>query len=526
VDAIPTAPVIVDGTTLFSLRGLSAYPAQRRAQEVASRIASIAENRAILPSSLRLVEAANGTRILAANEPVLTVLDADADLEQVDRQVLAHVFLNRISEAIQNFRQDREPALLARQALHALAATIAFVLAVAAALWAIRRSRVILRKRYGRKFRDVGETLKIIHAGNLQRMCARGIRFLFLVIGLVGTYLYLQYVLSLFPWTRGLANRLLAILLDPLRIMGTSLLHAIPDIAFLIVLGVVTRYVLAAVRLFFEAVEKGVITLGNFDPEWSSHTYRLVRIVVIAFAAIVAYPYIPGSNTQAFQGISVFIGLLFSLGSVSFIGNLIAGYAITYRRTFRTGDRVKIGDQIGDVERPRLMVTYLRTPRNEIVVVPNSKIINEEVVNFSARAREKGLILHTTVGIGYGTPWRQVEAMLLEAATRTDGLLRQPEPYVLLRELGDFSTTYEINVYCDQPSAMMKLYSLLHQNILDVFNEYGVQIMTPAYEGDPDTAKVVPRSHWYDAPARPENGDRREPALAIAEDKPSLPQAS
>jgi small-conductance mechanosensitive channel len=195
------------------------------------------------------------------------------------------------------------------------------------------------------------------------------------------------------------------------------------------------------------------------------------------------------------------MGIIFSLGSSSLIGNFIAGYSMTYRRAFRVGDRVKIGDKIGDVERMRLLVTHLRTPKNEEVVVPNSTIITSEVVNYSSLARDRGLILHTTVGIGYETPWRQVEAMLLQAATRTAGLRPEPAPFVMQKELGDFCVTYEINVFCDTPQQMEARYTELHRNILDIFNEYGVQIMTPAYESDPEQPKLVPKEQWYAAPA-------------------------
>jgi small-conductance mechanosensitive channel len=150
----------------------------------------------------------------------------------------------------------------------------------------------------------------------------------------------------------------------------------------------------------------------------------------------------------------------------------------------------------------RLLVTHLRTPKNEEVIIPNSTILNADVLNYSTMAKERGLILHTTVGIGYETPWRQVEAMLIEAAARTPGLLREPLPFVHQTSLGDYSVTYEINVYCDAPERMRYLYTELHRNILDVFNEYGVQIMTPAYEDDPERPKVVPKDQWFAEPAR------------------------
>ena len=184
---------------------------------------------------------------------------------------------------------------------------------------------------------------------------------------------------------------------------------------------------------------------------------------------------------------------------------------MTYRRAFRMGDRVKISGVTGDVIEMRLQVTHLRTIKNEEVIIPNSTILNNEVVNYSSLARTRGLILHTTVGIGYETPWRQVEAMLFLAADRTAEIKREPAPFVRQLALGDFAVTYEINVYCDNVQAMGRIHTALHENILDVFNEHGVQIMTPAYEGDPEEPKVVPKEQWFTAPARPAGADGGKP---------------
>jgi small-conductance mechanosensitive channel len=524
---IPTFPVVVDGTTLFSVRGISAYPAEKRAKQVASRIVDVASNRALPKESLRLSETADTTQILADDKPIMTVVDADAMLEGVDRQVLARVFMSRIADSIDSFRRNREPAFLFRQALYALAATLAFLLVIVVA----RRVRSSFEEHYKDKIRGVRiQSLHLIRPEQLWRSLTGMLNLLGVVFVLTAAYLYVDYVLSLFPWTRGLANSLLSVLIDPLRTMGSGLLQIIPDILFLMILTVVTRYLLVLIRVLFDAVESGTVKLREFDPAWAKPTYRLVRVAVIILALVVAYPYIPGSSSEAFKGVSLFIGVLFSLGSTSLIGNIIAGYTLTYRRTFRRGDRVKIGEHIGYVENSRVMATYLRTPKNELVVVPNSKIINEEVVNYSTLARREGLILHTTVGIGYDAPWRQVEAMLLEAAARTPALLRRPKPYVLQKMLGDFAVTYELNVYCDRPRAMGRLYTQLHRNILDIFNEYGVQIMTPAYESDPDETKVVTRDRWYAAPAGPPKGDElRGPNGGVvndASDDPSIPRAS
>jgi small-conductance mechanosensitive channel len=294
-----------------------------------------------------------------------------------------------------------------------------------------------------------------------------------------------------------------AIFLGPLGSMASAVLDAVPNLIFITVLVLVTRYLLKLVRLFFAGIDSGTITVSNFDRDWAWPTYRIVRFAVVAFTVVVAYPYIPGSTSPAFQGVSIFIGVIFSLGSSSFISNLIAGYSMTYRRAFRVGDRIQVGDITGDVTESGLMVTRVRTVKNEEVVVPNSTILNSHIVNYSAFARTDGLILHTTVGIGYETPWRQVEAMLLLAAERTAGLLREPRPFVRHTALGDFCVTYEINAHCADAQAMGLLYTELHRNILDVFNEYNVQIMTPAYEGDPEQPKVVPKDQWFATPARP-----------------------
>jgi small-conductance mechanosensitive channel len=314
--------------------------------------------------------------------------------------------------------------------------------------------------------------------------------YLLLIASILLTYL--EVVLHLFPWTRGIATGFLGYLADPIRHIVLAAVGFVPNLLFLAVLFVMTRFVLKAIHLFASSIESGAVA-------------------VIAFAVIVAYPYIPGSQSLAFKGVSLFVGVLFSLGSSSVISNILAGYTMTYRRAFKIGDRIEVDNSIGEVVETRLLVTHLRTAKNEEVILPNSLILNGKVINYSSIAKRQGLILHTTVGIGYETPWRQVEAMLLAAAAaasdRLPSLLKDPKPFVLQRALGDFCITYEINVYTDAPGAMLAGYAELHRNILDVFNEYGVQIMTPAYEGDPEQAKLVPKDQWHAAPAPPPQGE-------------------
>jgi len=501
-DSIMEAPVVIDGVVLFKVRGVQAYPAEKRAAQIESRIEAFAANPALSPRALTVTEVADGSQIAAGNQMLLTVLEADARLEQVRRPLLARIYVTRISEAIETYRRDRTSEYLLRSTGHVLLATLALVVFLWLGKRAVRRIDSELDGRVKAQLTGLeARSMRIVSAAHLWSALQGVRRFAWTLAILITGVFYLDYVLHLFPWTRQVASRLWSLLIDPLRAMGDNVLAAIPGLAFLVILVIVTRYLLKTIRLFFTALAEGATPLVHFERDWAWPTYRLVRFFVIAFALVVAYPYIPGSQSEAFKGISLFLGVIVSLGSSSVIGNIIAGYTMIYRRAFRVGDRVKIEEHVGDITESRLLVTHLRTPKNEEIVIPNSVILSNSVVNYSTLAREGRLILHTTVGIGYETPWRQVEAMLLRAADRTEGFLKEPKPFVLQKQLGSFDVTYEINVYCGDAQAMNRLYTQLHRNILDQFNEYGVQIMTPAYESDPADMKVVPRDQWYAAPA-------------------------
>ena len=501
----PRAPVIVDGITLFSVRGVSAYPAEQRAADISRRIAEFADDPTVSLESLTVVPAADWDEVRASGKRVLTVFDSDASLEAVARPVMARAFAGSVRAAIDRYRRDREPARLTNAALKSLGATLALAALLVGVTWLHRRLRARVEARYKTRVKGVQvSTFQFVRAERVWQAVTSVVAAVTAAIALVAVYLYLQYVLMSFPWTRGLGLGLSSMVAGPLRFLADGVIATFPKLVFLAIFVLVIRYLLKIIRLFFDAVGAGTVTLGSFAPEWAAPTYKLVRLLVVALAVVVAYPYVPGAQTDAFKGVSLFIGVVFSLGSSSFIGNVIAGYSMTYRQTFRAGDIVKIGQHVGAVETAGLMVTRLRTPKNEEVIVPNSQILGADVVNYSTMAKQRGLILHTTVGIGYETPWRQVEAMLLEAAERTEGLLQEPKPFVLQTALGDFAVTYEINVHCDTPALMPRLYTALHKNILDVFNEYGVQIMTPAYEGDPEQPKLVRREDWYQAPAKKE----------------------
>jgi small-conductance mechanosensitive channel len=497
------APVIVDGKKLFRVRGISSYPATRRASEIRQRIIDLANDKSFDPALL-IVSDEDPSRsvVMAGDLELLNVFDEDASLENVRRELLAVVYRDVVAEAILQYRTDRSVNRLINNSLLALTATAVFVLL----LWAITRLFRWLvdwtERDVRRSVQDLAtRTFHLFHPRQLWAMVAGLLRFLRLVAYLALVYFYLNAVLGLYPWTRPAARMLLRFVINPLESLWLGFVSALPNLIFLIILWIVISYLLKFFRAFFQAIERGRIRLQSFEAEWAMPTYKIVRILVIAFAIVVAYPYIPGSDSLAFKGVTVFVGILLSLGSSSLIANLLAGLSMTYRGAFRVGDRVRVGETVGMVEELKVMTTRVRTPKNEIVIIPNSNILNTDVINYSQLAKTEGLLLHTTVDIGYDTPWRQVEAILIQAAGRTEGLNKEPPPFVLQIAMGDFSVEYQINAYCSDVSNLQHIYSELHAHIQDVFNEYSVQIMSPAYVADPETAKLVPPEQWHKDPA-------------------------
>jgi small-conductance mechanosensitive channel len=501
---VDTAPVVVNGTARFHVVGVSAYPAARRAREIARRIEELAQDPAFDARTLRVEDAGAWHQILPheGGKPIFRVLEADAEFEGVLRTVLAETLRTSIAESIDDYRRDHKPAVLVNNALYALASMVVLTVLLFGVFWGFRRLDGFLERRVKLRMQNLEARSKRVFRGEqLWGVLHGALRMLRLLVVLFLIYAFVNFALSLFPQTRYAAHTLFQFVFAPLGDMVDAIIDFIPSLVFLVVVFFIARYVLKLARSVFAAIDNKRLQLKGFEADWAWPTYRLVRIGIVIFALVIAYPFIPGSESAAFKGISVLLGVLLSLGSTSVISNVIAGYTMTYRRAFRIGDRVKIGDTVGDVQEMRVLVTHLRTPKNEEVVIPNSTILNGEVTNYSTMARDQGLILHTTVGIGYDVPWRQVEAMLLLAAERTEGLLKEPKPFIRQKSLADFAVNYELNAYCGDAAQMMQLYTEMHRNIQDVFNENDVQIMSPAYEADPAEPKVVPKERWYTPPA-------------------------
>lgn len=282
-------------------------------------------------------------------------------------------------------------------------------------------------------------------------------------------------------------------------------MQALPGLFAVVLIFVATRLVVRIVGVFFGAVETGTMKLAAVQPDTARATRRISAVLIWIFALTVAYEYIPGSDTDAFKAIGVFTGLMLSLGSTGLVNHLMSGLVVVYTRALRKGELVQSGDIVGVVNEVGLLSTKLVTPRHEEITIPNALLAGSTVTNYSRLAGEGGAVISASVTIGYDQPWRQVQALLVLAAERTPCVRKEPRPYVLQRALSDFAVRYELRAHIETPEARFRALSDLHAQIQDAFNEFGVQIMSPAFESQPERSVVVPRSQWFAAPA-----DRRE----------------
>lgn len=317
-------------------------------------------------------------------------------------------------------------------------------------------------------------------------------------------YLALPAIFSIFPATKGIATTLIGYVLNPVKEFSMAIIGYIPELITVIIIVTITHYFVQFLKFLSTEIEEGKLVIKDFFPEWARPTFTLIRVIIYAFAFIIIFPYLPGSDSPVFKGVSVFLGLLISLGSSSAISNIIAGLVITYMRAFKNGDRVKIGETVGDVIDKTMLVTHVRTIKNEDVTIPNSAILNGSTINYTTSAKQLGLILNSTVTIGYDVPWKKVHEMLISAANNTENINKEPKPFVLQTSLDDFYVSYQINGYTEEAGKAARIYSDLHSNIQDAFNEAGIEILSPHYRAARDgNTMAIPIEYYppnYKAP--------------------------
>jgi len=479
---------------------LSVHTPADRAALAADRI--IEALHASTLDSIDTAEIQGGAVIVLNRRPVFGVLAADVDTAAGDslRGAVTRV-TSDLQQAVREYRAAHSWRINIRAAVWSLGATLIFVLL----LGAIIRSRRWLRDRL-QPLTGAGHLKDRRASALLQVSLARFVNVATTVlawgIGIVLADLYLTYVLTRFPWTRPWGELLGGYLTGTAVSIGLGIARSVPDLFFVVLIFGLTRWVSGFIRRIFEGVAAGIISLPAIHPETAIPTRRILTVVLWLIALVFAYPHLPGSGSDAFKGISVFAGLVVSLGSTGIVNQWMSGLAVMYSRAFRSGDFVRIGDTEGTVQGLGWLSTRIRTPWDEEVTIPNAVVVSQGTANYS-RVAEGGVLVRTGVTIGYDAPWRQVHAMLLEAAKRTPGVRPSPEPYVRQSALSDFYVEYRLTVVVDAADRLA-IISRLHANIQDSFNEHGVQILSPHFLGQPTHPVVVPKEKWYEPPARPE----------------------
>jgi small-conductance mechanosensitive channel len=496
--AAEPVPVRFRDTTLFEIAWpIGELTPAARAAAIEQRLLNLANRPATILAELRITEHDGRSEIHAGDLLIRTITDQDAQGTGRTRRQLAADQQALIRDALAVEFRDRSATSVLRGALYTAVASILLVVFLGLLKRLYRWSRArITRAAQSWHWESGLARLSLLSPSTIagtSRWIAAVIAWL---IGLALLYIYLEFVLSLFPWTRGIAKSMVDATRTAVVHVGSGLIGYLPSLLNVIIIVVVARFALRGLKALFHQINAERLTIDGFYSEWALPTYSLVRFLVIAIAAVMVFPYLPGSGSEGFKGVSVFVGLLISLGAASAIANLIAGIVITYMRPFRVGDRVKIADAMGDVIGKDLFVVRLQTTKNVDITIPNALVLANHIVNFSSSAQSKGLILHTSVTIGYDAPWQRVEELLIAAAKNTQGIKAEPLPFVLQTGLEDFYVSYELNAYTDQPNAMAAIYSRLHAQIQDAFNAAGVEIMSPHYSAVRDGSRMaIPDEH-------------------------------
>jgi small-conductance mechanosensitive channel len=499
------AQVVIDGRVVLQVYApIGGFTTAERAAVIRGRIVQLANAPATPVESLHVEEHDAWSEIRSGNDIIMAVTDPDAQAAGAVRQHLAAEDVEVIRQTVERYREEHTWKRLLLGMLYTALATLALVVLLRT-FWKVR-TLVLIRFEQGlsRHTQQAGEASRwwpsLTYLWRPLLALAKAFAWL-IIIGLL--QVYIAAVLRFFPQTYQTSLQTTSWLSSQLTALGTAVLNYLPNLLLVIAITAITYAVLWLNKQIFKDIETGRLKISKFYPDWAHPTANLVRILVLVLAAIVIFPYLPGSKSPAFQGITIFLGVLLSLGSSSAVANAVAGTILNYTRSFQVGDMVKIGDTLGQVLQKGVMVTRIETQKKEVITIPNGLVMSAAVQNYSAKAKAGGITFYTTVTIGYDAPWRRVHELLIVAALSTQDILKDPAPFVLQTALSDFYVSYELNAYTKRPDKMQELYSELHQNIQDKFNEAGIEINSPHFTALRDGNTVTIPAQYRPASYQP-----------------------
>ena len=479
----PGVPVVVEGDTLFYLytkRG--GYTPLQRAEMIDAAIMQLGKRFTLHPDSVYIESSDIVTDLMYGNKVIASFTDQDGLWEGRSREQLATDKRKIVVQKLKELKEEHSLWQLGKRILYFVLVLAGQYLLFWLTGWLFRKLKVRIQKLKDTRLKPISiqnyELLDTQRQVNLLIFLSNLLRYVIMLLQLLIT---IPLLFAIFPQTKGLACQIFSYIWNPIKNILVGIVDYIPNLFAILIICFAVKYLVRLVHYLSREVEAGRLKFGGFYPDWAMPTYHIIRFLLYAFMIAMIYPYLPGAKSGVFQGISVFIGLIVSLGSSTVIGNVIAGLVITYMRPFKLGDRIQLNDTTGNVIEKTPLVTRIKTPKNEVVTIPNSFIMSSHTVNYSASAREYGLIIHSEVTIGYDVPWRQVHQLLIEAALNTPGVIDDPRPFVLETSLSDWYPVYQINAYIREADKLAQIYSDLHQNIQDRFNEAGIEIMSPHY---------------------------------------------
>ena len=504
-------PVIgaLKDTLMFMYLKLGASSPKERATNISNKILNLYKDDFIKLDSIFVLKSENTYDIVYGEMIIMSISENDAIWYDTKALNLANEFKNKIIKSLLAAKKENSLSNLLLQ--------IGLVLLVLIILWFFIKligkgsnklnSFVLFKKDQWLKnlsykdytFLTAQQELEII------MFLLKILRWFIYALLL---YITLPIIFSIFPFSRHWADALFQLIWSPFKQIFVSIWNYLPNLFSILVIYFVMNYFIRFIKYVFSEIANEKLKISGFHADWAMPTLSIIKFLLYAFMFVLIFPFLPGSNSNVFQGVSVFIGILFSFGSSSAITNIIAGLVITYMRPFKIGDRIKIGEITGDVLEKTLLVTRIKTIKNEIITIPNSSVLSGNTTNYSSYAKENGLIIYTTVTIGYDVPWKNMHQALIEAALRTELILKKPAPFVLQTSLEDFYVSYQINAYTKEASKQALIYSNLHQNIQDVCNERGIEIMSPHYRAARDGNQVT-------IPADYLNKDYKAPSFNI-----------
>jgi len=499
------APLVFNNRTIMIFRAtFFGHAPSERAEAAERRIALLADRNSGSTVAARPIPQGIAIEIDGAAVFAITPGDVD-DLEGATPQSTADDAVRALSLALRELQEQASVRHLLKAALLAALATLIY----AGAVYGIVVAKRTLIARLSTALNEKIKTLRVagvvvVHPTQFLNLTRHLVLVVAWAFALFATYLWLTYTLRLFPYTRPWGEQLRGYLVGLVGSMLQGIVHAIPGLLTVLLIFVLTRFIVSLLDGFFKRVERQHLRVGWLDEDTAKPTRRIVEVVLWLFALVMAYPYLPGAHTDAFKGLSVLVGLMVSIGASSLVAQAASGMILMYSRTLRAGEYVKIADAEGTVAELGLFATRIQTGTGEELILPNAYVVANTTRNFSRTVSGRGFVVQVTATIGYSTPWRQVHAMLLEATRRTRGILSEPPPYVIQSALSDFYVEYKLVAYAGPEAPAQRALAIgeLNANIQDVFNEYGVQIMSPHYLGDPEHPQVVPKERWFEAPAK------------------------